>query len=68
MGRNAKEFSRYGNHKPGVAHRSRKDRPSAGLDCARPRRSFLALLANVETAAGLDDPDYIDEGPSDESD
>ena len=43
------------------AHRSRKDRPSAGLECARPLFSFLALLADVEAATRLDDPDYIDD-------
>lgn len=54
----ARQASR--NHKPGMAHRSRKDRPSAGMDFARPGFAFLALLADVEAATRLDDPDYLD--------
>ena|ERR1700694_3203049 len=52
------------NHRPGMAHRSRKDRPSARLDHARPRFPFLALFADVEAATRLDDPDHIGEALS----
>jgi hypothetical protein len=40
-----------------LARATCKDRSSVGLDRARPRLSFLALLADVETATRLDDPD-----------
>jgi hypothetical protein len=40
--------------------RSVKLRPSLYLDRARPRFSLLALLADVETATGLDGPDRPD--------
>ena len=48
-------------HESGVDHGSCKDRPSVGLDGGRSGIPFLALLADMEAAAGLDDPDYLGE-------
>jgi len=48
---------------PRVANWPRKDRPSVGLDCARPRFSLLALLADVEAATGLANSDFVELTP-----